>query len=169
MKIIFRFLNRVIRKIQIGAKPDYPNVHPTAKLSADARVTSPEYLYMEEDTSIPSGAVIMNGERGKFIMKKWSFSSIDLHVFCGNHMPVVGMPLIKVTDKIKRELDVNHEYSGDVIVEEDVWLGASVTLLQGVNVGRGSIVSAGSVVTRSVTPYCVWGGAGTLHKIQMEY
>lgn len=65
-------------------------------------------------------------------------------------MPVVGMPLIEVTDAIKRKQDINHEYSKDVVIEEDVWIGARVTLLPGVTIGRGSIVAAGAVVTRSV-------------------
>lgn len=144
-------------------KPNYPHLHPTAKLGSDAIVTSPDYLYMGEDTSIPTGAVIMNGERGKFIMKKWSFSSIDLLVICGNHMPVIGVPLIKVTDKMKADIDVNHQYSKDVVVEEDVWLGARVTLLAGVHVGRGAIIAAGSVVTHSVPAYSIYGGVPAKH------
>lgn len=97
-------------------------------------------------------------------MKKWSFSSVGLHVFCGNHMPVVGMPLINVTDAVKSALDVNHQFSQDVVVDEDVWIGANVTLLQGVHIGRGSIIAAGSVVTNSVPAYSVWGGAGSFYK-----
>lgn len=139
-------------------QPFYPNNHPTAKIAKDARVTSPNCLFMGEMCSIPQGAVIMNGSNGKFIMKKWSFSSIDLLVVCGNHMPVVGMPLICVTDEIKRCLDTSHEFSKDVVVEEDVWIGARVTLLAGVTVGRGAIVAAGAVVSSDVKPYSIVGG-----------
>ena len=139
-------------------RPYYPNVHPTARLASDAIVSSPKDLYMGEDTSIPSGAVIMNGDNGRFIMKKWSFSSIDLIVACGNHMPVVGMPLIKVTDAIKDKLDIGHKYSRDVIVEEDVWIGARVILLAGAHVCRGAIIAAGAVVSGCVPAYSVWGG-----------
>jgi galactoside O-acetyltransferase len=39
---------------------------------------------------------------------------------------------------------------GGVVLEEDVWLGANVTVLGGVTMGRGSIAGAGAVVTRSV-------------------
>lgn len=144
-------------------KPHYPNVHRTAYLASSASVTSPADLYMEEDTSIPSGAVIMNGPTGMFMMKKWSFSSIDLLVICGNHMPVIGMPLIKVTDEIKKKLDINHEYSKDVIVEEDVWIGARVTLLPGVHIGRGAIIAAGAVVNGYVQPYSICGGVPAKH------
>lgn len=144
-------------------RPSFPNVHPTARLASDAVVSSPNHLYMGEDTSIPTGAVIMNGENGSFIMKKWSFSSIGLIVACGNHMPVVGMPLIKVTDAIKDKLDIDHKYSKDVIVEEDVWLGARVTLLAGAHICRGAIIAAGAVVTGCVPAYSVWGGVPAKH------
>lgn len=144
-------------------KPNFPNVHPSAKLAADAVVTSPSHLFMGEETSIPSGSVIMNGEGGAFIMKKWSFSSIGLIVACGNHMPVVGMPLIRVTDAIKDQLDKEHKYSKDVVVDEDVWLGARVTLLAGSHVCRGAIVAAGAVVTSCVPAYSIWGGVPAKH------
>lgn len=37
-----------------------------------------------------------------------------------------------------------------VVIEDDVWIGFGATILKGVRVGRGAIVSAGSVVTRDV-------------------
>ena len=43
----------------------------------------------------------------------------------------------------------------DVIVEEDVWIGANVTLLPGAKIGRGCNIGAGSVIRSSVPPYAV--------------
>ncbi len=45
-----------------------------------------------------------------------------------------------------------------VVVEDDVWLAAGVILLPGVRIGRGSVIAAGSVVTRNVEPYSIVGG-----------
>lgn len=45
-----------------------------------------------------------------------------------------------------------------VIIENDVWLGASVTILPGVRIGEGAIVGAGAVVTKNVEPYTVVAG-----------
>ena len=45
-----------------------------------------------------------------------------------------------------------------MIVEEDVWIGANVTLLSGVTIGRGATIAAGAVVNKSIPPYCVAGG-----------
>jgi acetyltransferase-like isoleucine patch superfamily enzyme len=45
-----------------------------------------------------------------------------------------------------------------VIIEDDCWIAANSIILAGVTVGRGSIVAAGSVVTRDVPPYSIVAG-----------
>lgn len=40
----------------------------------------------------------------------------------------------------------------ETVIEDDCWLGAHVTVLKGVRIGRGSTIGAGSVVTKSVPP-----------------
>lgn len=42
-----------------------------------------------------------------------------------------------------------------VRIEDDCWLGASVTVVPGVTIGKGSVIGAGSVVTKDVPPYSV--------------
>lgn len=45
-----------------------------------------------------------------------------------------------------------------VIIEDDVWIGGRVIILPGVTIGKGSIIGAGSVVTKNVEPYSIVGG-----------
>ena len=45
-----------------------------------------------------------------------------------------------------------------VVIEDNVWIGANVIILKGVTIGEGSIVVAGSVVTKSVPSYSLVGG-----------
>jgi acetyltransferase-like isoleucine patch superfamily enzyme len=45
-----------------------------------------------------------------------------------------------------------------VVIENSVWLGTGVVVLPGVTIGRGSIISANSVVNCDVPPMCVAGG-----------
>lgn len=47
---------------------------------------------------------------------------------------------------------------GDIIVDDDVWIGYGATVLSGVHIGQGAIVSAGAVVTKDVPPYAIVGG-----------
>lgn len=47
---------------------------------------------------------------------------------------------------------------GDIIVEDDVWIGYGATILSGVRIGQGAVVAAGSVVTKDIPPYAIVGG-----------
>lgn len=47
---------------------------------------------------------------------------------------------------------------GKIYVEDEVWIGASVTILPNVRIGRGSVVGAGSVVTKDIEPYSIYAG-----------
>jgi acetyltransferase-like isoleucine patch superfamily enzyme len=44
-----------------------------------------------------------------------------------------------------------------IYVGNSVWLGRRVMVMPGVHIGDGCIVAAGSVVTKDLLPYCVWG------------
>jgi len=46
-----------------------------------------------------------------------------------------------------------------ITIEDDVWVGANVTFLDGAHVGRGSIIGAGSLVRGTIPPYSVAVGA----------
>jgi acetyltransferase-like isoleucine patch superfamily enzyme len=48
---------------------------------------------------------------------------------------------------------------GPIVVEDNVWIGANVTLTDGVRIGRDAVVGAGSVVTKDVAPYEIVAGA----------
>lgn len=43
-------------------------------------------------------------------------------------------------------------------IEDDVWIGANVTVLDGITIGKGAVVAAGAVVNKQVLPYTIVGG-----------
>lgn len=47
---------------------------------------------------------------------------------------------------------------GDIIVDDDVWIGFGATVLSGVHIGQGAVIAAGSIVTKDVPPYAIVGG-----------
>lgn len=47
---------------------------------------------------------------------------------------------------------------GDVIIDDDVFIGARVIILKGVHIGSGSVIAAGSVVVNSIPQYTIAGG-----------
>jgi len=47
---------------------------------------------------------------------------------------------------------------GSVIIGNDVWIGANVTIMSGVNIGDGAIVANNSHVVKDIEPYTIVGG-----------
>lgn len=112
----------------------------------------PEKIFLEENTSIYSGArfiISPKGEKGRFIMMKNSGAAQGLTVITNLHHRVIGKSVSET-----EEQHINDE-DKDIIVEEDVSIGAGVTLLPGIKIGRGATIGAGAVCAKNVPPYAV--------------
>ncbi len=71
----------------------------------------------------------------------------NLVIMCENHLfDKVGRPMFDYS------LDKNIV---GVDIEDDVWIGANVTILKGVTIGEGSVVGACSLLTKSILPYTI--------------
>jgi acetyltransferase-like isoleucine patch superfamily enzyme len=63
---------------------------------------------------------------------------------------------------LKVPMKSQQDILGSIRIEDDVWIGRGCLLLgtpEGVIIGRGSIIAANSVVSRSIPPMQIWGGA----------
>lgn len=80
----------------------------------------------------------------------------------GNNVLIAGQCMIIPANHIFSRLDVPINQQGTnskgIVIEDDVWIAAGCTILDGVRIGKGAIVAAGSVVNRSVAPYSIVGG-----------
>lgn len=47
---------------------------------------------------------------------------------------------------------------GDIIIDDDVWIGYGATVMSGIHIGQGAIIAAGAIVTKDVPPYAIVGG-----------
>lgn len=58
-----------------------------------------------------------------------------------------------------------------IVIEDDVWLGAGVTVLKGVTIGARSVIAAGSVVTINIEPDSLAGGvpARQIRRLNAEH
>jgi acetyltransferase-like isoleucine patch superfamily enzyme len=59
---------------------------------------------------------------------------------------------------------------GEVVIERDAWIGAGAIILPNVTIGEGSVVGAGSVVTRSVPSFTIVAGnpARTIRQVELH-
>lgn len=126
-------------------------------ISSTAKVQQPIWgnksnIYIYDYSSI-NGCCKFLSNKGRFILKKNCSVGAGLTVITANHL----------YDKIGLYPEGpgwGNEEGEDVVVEEDVWIGANVILCPGVHIGRGCVVAAGSVCVKSreYPPYTVLGG-----------
>ena len=104
--------------------------------------------------------ITMYATRAKIIIGDRTFTGPNVTIMTGDHpYDIKGR---YIADNRKYEIqaaggDIS-KYDKDVVIDEDVWIGCNVTILKGVHIGRGAIIAAGSVVTRSIPAYCIAGG-----------
>jgi len=74
-----------------------------------------------------------------------------------HHYQQLGVP-IRLASQIR---DRAYDWKGKnlkIIIGDDVWIGLGSIVLSGVAIGQGSIIAAGSIVTKDVEPYSIYGG-----------
>ena len=70
-------------------------------------------------------------------------------------------PLLPEERNVRQRADgsfYNLEYAKPIVIEKDCWLAANVIVCGGVTIGEGSVIGAGSVVTRSIPPHSLAAG-----------
>ena len=106
-----------------------------------------ENLSVGDGTSIPKGSTIYCTRAPLTIGKKVVFGPKPTIITGDHRIDVIGKHIIDVGDEEKLP-----EQDLPVVIEDGVWVGANVTILKGVTIGRGSVVAAGAVVTKSCEP-----------------
>lgn len=106
-----------------------------------------------------------------FYIGKYSFIECDAiignNVIIANYVSLIGRydhhyQQIGTPTRLASQIrDKDYNWKGlnqKIVVKDDVWIGAGSILLSGVTIGIGSIVAAGSVVTKNIEPYSIYGG-----------
>ena len=80
-------------------------------------------------------------------------------VVLGNNVRISQNAIIESAGlDLKSNIPYKHKGSR-VIIEDDVWIGGSAVINQGVTIGARSVIAANSVVNHDVPPGCLYGGA----------
>ena len=116
-------------------------------------VYSPKDFFVSENVKVSSGLHIINAPGERVYIKRNTSLAANCTIVTNSHRSTVSVP-----DFLLGPSHINDK-SSSVIINEDVWVGVNVTILAGVELGRGCIVSANSLVTKSVPPYALVVGA----------
>ena len=112
-----------------------------------------ENLSVGDGSLIPKGSTFYCTRAELIIGNKVVFGPKPTIITGDHRIDIIGKHIIDVTDE---EKSPNQDVP--VIIEDGCWIGANVTILKGVTIGRGSVIAAGAVVTKSCEPYSIIGG-----------
>jgi len=119
------------------------------RLWAKEQLTIGKNLYIGRDSLIETNCII--GDNVIIANKVGIVGKYD------HNYQQVGVP-IRLSSQI-RDKDYNWKGIGVVTkIGNDVWIGYGAIVLGGVTIGDGAIIAAGSVVTKDVDAYSIYGG-----------
>lgn len=147
------------RRLFMRVKRLYPSKRELGACGKNTILENPVYIehpstvFADENTRIRRNVTIINSPTEKIFIKKYSVIAPGVTIITNSHRSTVGIPHFL--------LGVSHinDKSADVVIEEDVWIGANATITAGVTIGRGAIVGACSLVTKDVPPYTLVAGS----------
>lgn len=93
-------------------------------------------------------------------------ANADYPVYIGENVSIAPYCTLVTCSSANNGTSINQiPYVSEVItkhasitIEDNVWIGANVTILPGVTVGTHSVIGAGSVVTENVDPFSIYAG-----------
>ena len=141
---IIRKIGRAIKSRFYRWRYGLKNAHITTYYGGAAHYISSD-LVTERNVYIGPRSLIY----AKVRIGAYSMLANDVYIIGGDHrFDIPGTPML---------------YSGRAELKEttigcDCWIGARSTIMCGVNIGDGSIIAAGSIVTKDVEPYSIYGG-----------
>ena len=148
--------------MKIGRGTLLPHIHVTwpHQVSLGARCIIEHGIHFKFDGPWREGPEIVVGD-GTFIGTGCEFNCHAGITIGKLSMIAAGCRLVDTDHGFaERSLPMMHQHTkrSPIRVEDDVWVGANAVILKGVTIGRGAIVAAGAVVTKSIPEFEIWGG-----------
>ena len=109
-------------------------------------------VWIEPPLTLAAGRTVTIGD-GTYINSNLTMVD-DYKITIGSHVLIGPNVTISATSHpLHWQLRPQGQmYSREVVIEDDVWISSCVVICAGVRIGRGSVIGAGSVVTRDIPP-----------------
>lgn len=117
-----------------------------------------EHIYVNPPLYVDYGRHIIMGEN-VYCNMDCLFLDVNTITIGNNVMFGPRVSLYTAGHPIDAEVRISDlEFGLPIVIEDNVWVGGSATILPGVTVGKNSIVASGAIVTKDVPANCIVGG-----------
>jgi len=151
-----RILIRVIRnRVKTSGKSAFLKYGDGLHLGEDVRLWAPNHIKIGRCVYIGKGTHIeANVTIGDYCLIANNVAFVGRH---DHDYKELGIP-VRFTTWINNYKPDNPHRTEEANVGKDVWIGYGSIIMTGINIGRGAIIAAGSVVVKSVNPYEIVAG-----------
>jgi acetyltransferase-like isoleucine patch superfamily enzyme len=118
------------------------------------RISIGEDCYLGDGSRIWSAESVTIGDR-VYISHNVNIHDTNSHSVQPKLRHQHFLEIISTGHPVENNVDI---VSQALLIEDDVWIGFNSTILKGVKIGKGVIVAAGSVVTKSIPEYSIVAG-----------
>lgn len=147
--------------------PLYQHRGKHSVIHRSARMDTPPYRkFSLGDYSVIESFACINNAVGDVMIGE--HTRVGLHntiigpVIIGNHVNLAqGITVTALNHNFEdsnKRIDEQGVSTNQVVIEDDVWIGANAVILPGVTIGHHSVVAAGAVVTKDVPPHSLVAG-----------
>jgi acetyltransferase-like isoleucine patch superfamily enzyme len=140
-----RFGSRRDDAIRIGVNSTLDGVQ--FALGIDGRLSIGDFCYVTSAVLLAELEISI----GSYVVIGWNttIADSDFHPIA----PAQRVLDARALSPLGRELERPPVLRSPVVIEDDVWIGPSATILKGVRIGRGAFIEPGAVVTHDVRPF----------------
>jgi acetyltransferase-like isoleucine patch superfamily enzyme len=180
----FKLFNRFISYINNLHYKSIASIHATSKVLPTGRIVniqkSKNTIHIDSNTLI-LGEILTFRHGGSIRIGKWCYVGENSRIWSSRKIVIGDRVLIShdvnIHDTDGHPVDANNRHlqyqeictNGHpekiegisaiaIVIEDDVWIGFNSTILKGVNIGKGSIIGASSVVTKDVPAGTIFAG-----------
>jgi len=123
------------------------NLKGKARIHPTASIRNAKNVYVGENSHVNHCCCIWAEKESKIILGDNLLMGPGVKIFSANHGHELGIPMT-----------YQKRVEADVIIGDNVWLGSNTIILSGVKIGSGTIVAAGSVVSKDLPENVIAGG-----------
>lgn len=155
------YLLKVYWKFQVGSLGTNSIIRSKTRI-----LGNPRRIKIGHHFKIYENCIIAIG-KGEIFIGNDGLLGVGTYINCGNEKLIIGngvaiAPFCKIFTFSHHydsdEMIINTYKNGDVIIKDNVLIGANTVILPGVTIGKDSIIASGSIVNKDIPPNMIFGG-----------
>ncbi|GAB3637398.1 hypothetical protein GCM10027422_29880 [Hymenobacter arcticus] len=162
-----KVLGKLRNRFLIAATPNVSaTISELAKIYDSVKLINPSNIFIDDYTELKDYVIIQSFGKvtiGKYCQLNPFVVIYAGEVIIGDNVMIAPHCMLSSGNHDYKQLEKPMRFAGDftkgpIVIENDVWIGANVTITDGVTIGEGAVIAANSCVTKDIPPFAIAAG-----------